>query len=262
MRKTLFLPICLLILTGAVATSGLPAWPNIDNPAPEGPTAAARLGASVARLKDGRLLISGGAGDNGVPVRTAEIFKDGSTSQAASMFNPRTRHASVTLKDGRVFVTGGSTLSGPTNVTEIYDPATNKWRMTSQMVVPRAGHTMTLLSDGRVLVAGGTDSADTGSSVSIYDPATDQFSLAGQLTVARANHVAGLARGNKVIIAGGNDVSGNAVIYSEIFDPRTGISTPDRPLLLAHRSTSDDQTPWAAVVSWLGFSPSDTARGK
>ena len=95
MRKTLFLPICLLILTGAVATSGLPAWPNIDNPAPEGPTAAARLGASVARLKDGRLLISGGAGDNGVPVRTAEIFKDGSTSQAASMFNPRTRHASV-----------------------------------------------------------------------------------------------------------------------------------------------------------------------
>src|SRR6266436_5317995 len=103
-RRTLSLSfLSILILAGVMATSGLPAE-QTENPAPEGPTATAQNGASAALLQDGRLLISGGAGKNGAPVSTAEIFKDGSYSQAASMSNARDLHASVTLKDGHVLV--------------------------------------------------------------------------------------------------------------------------------------------------------------
>ena len=64
------------------------------------PMNAARDGASVAVLTDGRMLITGGTDANGIPIASTEFLGNGTS--AGSLSTPRSHHASVTLKDGRV----------------------------------------------------------------------------------------------------------------------------------------------------------------
>ena len=61
-------------------------------------------------LLNGRILITGGKGANGV-LASAEIFGiDGSFHPANSMYTARRGHSAVLLKDGRVLVAGGETI--------------------------------------------------------------------------------------------------------------------------------------------------------
>ena len=165
------------------------------------------------------------------------------------MRSARSGHVSVALKDGRVLVTGGSTGSGSTSASEIYDPESNSWETASNMAVSRAGHTAILLRDGHVLIAGGTGSADAGRLVEVYDPVTDHYSLAGQLGTARTNHVAGLLPNDNIIIAGGNDAGGNPLSSAEIFNLSTGVSTPAAPLSQARTRAISLQPLQGALVA-------------
>src|SRR5207244_2226003 len=88
------------------------------------------------------------------------------------MLLARRSAAAVTLKDGRVLITGGSTSTGPTSETELYNPATRSWTIGDSMLASRSGHTATLLADGRVLIAGGEGSGAPGSTLEIFNPAT------------------------------------------------------------------------------------------
>src|ERR1051326_2910723 len=71
--------------------------------APAGSMSEVRNGASAARLDDGRVLVTGGAGAS-APLASAELFNNGSFSRAASMLLARKDHAALTLKSGRVLV--------------------------------------------------------------------------------------------------------------------------------------------------------------
>ncbi len=73
------------------------------------------------------------------------------------MVVPRHAHAATLLSDGRVLITGGSTVDGsiPTRETEIFDPRTRTFARGPLMNVARTEHAALLLPDGRVLVAGG-----------------------------------------------------------------------------------------------------------
>lgn len=101
--------------------------------------------------------------------------------------------AMVTLADGRVLATGGSTQE--TDVVFdfattadasadgwIYDPETTLWTPEGSMNVARVHHQMVLLPDGRVLIAGGSDEYAPGtivaaglSCVEIYDPTDHSY---------------------------------------------------------------------------------------
>jgi hypothetical protein len=59
------------------------------------------------------------------------------------------------LPDGKVLVAGGVVSRYPMNSAEIYDPASNRWTLTTNMATGRYPHTAILLLDGTVLVAGG-----------------------------------------------------------------------------------------------------------
>src|SRR6266699_5182587 len=75
--------------------------------APSGAMTQARTGAAAVRMPDGRVLITGGTGVNGV-LASAELFgPTGSFSQVASMIHSRSEHVAVALEDGRVLVAGG-----------------------------------------------------------------------------------------------------------------------------------------------------------
>src|ERR1035437_9741928 len=83
----------------------------------------ARTAAAAVQLSDGRILITGGADNNGVPQTSAEFYNPakGSFSAAPSMNVPRAHHAAIVLKTGDVLVTGGSTSGGGySDTAEIY----------------------------------------------------------------------------------------------------------------------------------------------
>jgi hypothetical protein len=56
---------------------------------------------------------------------------------------------------------------------EIYDPVSETFRPTGNLVWPRGGHTAILLESGKVVILGGLAPAE------IYDPATGTFTATG-----------------------------------------------------------------------------------
>src|SRR5262249_31767593 len=80
------------------------------------------------------------------------------------------------LPDGRVLIAGGSK-------SEIYDPATESFTPTGNMITNQRGFTATLLTTGKVLITGGTNGSNdccaTAASPELYDPLSGTFSLAG-----------------------------------------------------------------------------------
>jgi hypothetical protein len=163
----------------------------------------------------------------------------GSPAPGSGSFTPTgslvtaTADASATLlPDGRVLVVGGhvpgsgvfATMSAPTAVAELYDPATGKFMVTGSMAQARFHHTATLLPNGKVLITGGekgyTDEQPL-NSAELYDPATGQFSAVGSMSDIRTRHTATRLPNGKVLIAGGDDAVG-PLSSAELYDPATG----------------------------------------
>jgi hypothetical protein len=141
--------------------------PATDAFTPTGTMSSARGNHAAALLPDGRVLISGGDGnDPAAPPLGTEIFDpaSGQFSSAGDLQAPRDSHSAVTLTDGRVLVIGGEVppeLVGRVGVgvsaTEIFDPATGRWSAGPTLDPAFYAATVTLLSNGKVLVFGGED---------------------------------------------------------------------------------------------------------
>lgn len=132
----------------------------------------ARFLAETVELLDGRTMVIGGIGadpisgqSSSLGLASCEIY-DPVTDQftfAAPMQQARCLHAAALMSDGRVLVVGGTSslltttgaLTGTTNVSEIYDPATNTWingpAVHSALVAPA----LTPLANGDLLLSGG-----------------------------------------------------------------------------------------------------------
>lgn len=184
----------------------------------------ARQHHSATLLSDGRVLFTGGAGTNGIPLNSAEIF-DPVTEQCtvlpATMKSARADHTATLLNDGRVLIVGGADIGGTggimTNTAEIFDPTNGTFTLTGSMSSPRGYHTATILgTNGKVLIAGGK-SGSSGStalnSAEIYDPTSGTFSpTTGNMNAQRYGHTANLLNDGTVLIAGGTTTS-SADIY-------------------------------------------------
>jgi Kelch motif/Galactose oxidase, central domain len=192
----------------------------------------ARAYPMVVKLKDGSVLVAGGAFD-GVPSGTAERYSpdDGGWTQAGTMNSLRTQGTATLLDDGRVLVAGGGNAAAPTFAAtasaEIYDPATNAWTVAAPMSLPRALHTATLLKDGEVLVAGGA-TAYTGSlgtvtaSAEIYDPRANAWHAAASMSAARYIGSATALGNGQVLVVGGWSFTTDfdpSLATAEIYDP-------------------------------------------
>lgn len=114
---------------------------------------------AATALRDGKVLIVGGsdARDGRGRYASAELFDPttgtftGVNAMSAERF--KILHAVVLLRTGEVLVAGGAERA------EVYDPATNRFRISTGSVgADLSFSTATLLRDGRVLIAGGYDS--------------------------------------------------------------------------------------------------------
>ena len=127
--------------------------------------AEVRAGHTATLLRDGRVLVSGGAIDpDGEQVlASAELYDpaSGSWTTVEEMSDPRSAHTATLLPDGRVLVVGGiGKFVSPMETrmlasAELFDPGHRALDQCGTYGRPRSGHTATLLPDGTVLVAGG-----------------------------------------------------------------------------------------------------------
>jgi hypothetical protein len=169
-------------------------------------------------LPGGKVLVAGGFGITSEvpvgPIGSAEIYDPVARtwSPAASLPLARVNHSAMLLANGKVLVAAGLTSADPSGANQIlavdgvvYDPASDQWTPTGNLVTPRFGHTTALLANGKVVLAGGEDInytalADTES----YDPATNGWSAGANLLVARARATATMLPSGKILVIGGD----------------------------------------------------------
>jgi hypothetical protein len=198
-------------------------------------------GASAVTLNDGRVLISGGGTACGDAYSSAGLFDPSRNtwSPTASMPVPEQFHVASVLADGRVLVSGRSTI--------VYDPSTAVWTplgdprplidsacegdvprysraLGRDSLLARATHdgcpSITVLPGGTLLVAGGLSTSDrAGSSVRLFDFATGEELRSWPMQVARTGHTATRLRNGAVLVAGGRDDAAR-IASSEIYVPR------------------------------------------
>jgi hypothetical protein len=116
-----------------------------------------------------------------------------------------------------VNVLGGGGTSN-FKIAELYDPASEQFIRTGDVLVERFTCPATPLKDGRVLLTGGTSGARATynqriADAEIYDPVTRAFTRTGSMRHSRALHTSTLLRDGKVLIAGG---------INEVYNPDQG----------------------------------------
>jgi hypothetical protein len=116
------------------------------------------------------MILGGGPGNESDATDSVDVvdFKSAHPAYhaATAMQLPRMHLNAVLLPDHTVFVSGGALQREGKIVarlqSEIYNPATNTWRITAAAAIPRMYHSIALLlPDGRVVAAGGNPDRGT-----------------------------------------------------------------------------------------------------
>ncbi|MCP4656295.1 MAG: DUF11 domain-containing protein, partial [bacterium] len=136
------------------------------------------------------------------------------------------------------------------DTSEIYDPATESWTVTGDLVEHREQHVAALLPNGHVLVAAGY----TGTllaSADVYDPGAGTWKATGSMAVARYSPSASVLADGSVRVTGAADLSteattteiyelaGDAVRYDVYFGsaPAPPLVASDQPGAVYHPGT-------------------------
>jgi hypothetical protein len=189
----------------------------------KGAMLAACSGNMAALLPDGKVLLACASADS-----TAQLYDPASgtflPTKGAMVATRQLPNATVTsLRDGKVLIAGGSTLSALTGSSsaELYDPTNGTFAATDSLAEGQSSHTATLLSSGKVLIAGGRNGYGMVQNAQLYDPTTGTFILPSvPMVKARWEHTATLLRNGKVLFAGGTDETlANYFDSVELFDP-------------------------------------------
>lgn len=179
--------------------------------------------ADAVRLKDGRVLIVGGAtGGVGTGAPQAEVFDPATNTFQPTANDPQGDPTYIfqqllILDDGRVLVFGRGLGA------DLFNPSTLSFTPTGNPVKARNAAISRLLANGKVLTFGGNDPASY-QSAETYDPSTGAFTLLGNtLSYQRYRSGAVFLPDGKLLIVGGP--LGFGTVSSEIFDPATSTFT-------------------------------------
>jgi RHS repeat-associated protein len=199
----------------------------VQTPAPEGQT--------TTLLADGRLLIVGGVGPEGM--LSSAVINDpltGARVPLPNMHEARAWHSASVLPDGRVFIFGGIGSGGRASKSlEIFDPTTLSFALLPSVgLTARAFHSATLLMDGKLLLVGGVaENGKAADNVETWDFKTrTTTALITRLNFARQKHKASLLADGRVLIEAGVDEVGNRIGAVEAYSPESGEFTLAGPI--------------------------------
>ena len=225
-----------VLIAGGTGASGATASAAIYNPTTKTFTATgnmttARVFHTATLLGNGMVLIAGGGIDQFYALSSAELYDPATKTFSPTkgpMVNSHYEATATMLNNGTVLICGGSAAYNG-NYTplsayaEIYNPTTETFTATGNMIQARYEHTATLLFDGSVLIAGGfTQNNYSSNSAEIYVPSYGAFTPAGSLVVGRNQHSATLLLDGTVLLAGGVGYSNSTALSSaEIYNPST-----------------------------------------
>ena len=240
-----------------------------------GTMTAARVNHTATLLKNGKVLIAGGAANNdplreGGILNSSELYDPatGAFRATGSMNFERVGHTATLLPDGQVLVVGGFANNGDAVATaELYDPVSGTFAKAAKLTDPRDSPTATLLANNDLLIAGGEvliyggpnkDVAnvvhDRLNTAELYNPLTAAFSCIGgvsflgalcnqSMASRRLYHTATLLRDGRVLVAGGDSNCLNYTGSAQLYDPKLGVFVP------ANDMVADRQQHTATIMS-------------
>ncbi|WP_428194606.1 Kelch repeat-containing protein, partial [Deinococcus saxicola] len=131
----------------------------------------------------------------------------GSWRTAAPMPSPR-NHLAGAAMNGMIYAIGGQHLgdeaNGNQSEVDVYDAATDTWRVVSPLPIPLGHITSSVFGwRGQIIVAGGVTAGERESAqVFAYDPATDRWSTLPALPGPRQSPVADVVGDALVVVTG------------------------------------------------------------
>jgi len=181
-------------------------------------------------LPGGKVLIAGGIGQHGRPLRSMELY-DPKTEQFTvlpEMSVARKNPGLNLLADGKVLITGSS-LRG--DIFEVSKEAPSGYRVRQtkgQAMVKHTDHACLTLKDGTVLLITGRNDC-----LERFDPCTESFMLCRvKMPQVYDDQAAAVLYNGKVLIAGGQEVFSNRCTnLAWIYDPQTD-TLVDGPVLV------------------------------
>jgi Big-like domain-containing protein/Kelch motif protein len=143
----------------AAATSADVYDPAANVFTPTGALNIARSHYAATPLADGRVLVTGGLDQAGLPIADAELYDGtaGAFRLSGRMVGARSDQNAVVLGDGTVLALGGRDGGGVLSSAELYDPATGTFTIDATLAQARTTPIVAPLPDGGALVAGGRD---------------------------------------------------------------------------------------------------------
>jgi hypothetical protein len=191
-----------------------------------GPTMTeARSGALGTLLDDGRVLMVGGwywDGNNSYGNQDAELIDPPHyLSRSTLLKTSQYPVTSTVLSDGRVLVAEYENVAGCVNipvclgpeVSEVFDPRTEKFTQVGPLSTPRAGSQAAIrIPDGRVLVFGGVDAQNKAvTTVEAFDPDSETFQVVATGLPDIQDFSATLLDDGEILIAGGSNGEWNGM---------------------------------------------------
>ena len=223
-------------------------------------------------LLNGKILITGGLGGtlntaNSI-LNGAELYNPATgtfTFTTGNMTTARYNHQAILLYTGKVLIAGGYGPSGTTSVllnsAELYDPATNTFSSTGNMITARNSPFLTRLPNDKILVSNGSDAAgNTIQALEIYDPATGTFTAAGNELVARNSDRVNRLVNGKIILVGGQTTADAASVTNstELYSQVTGRFSASGNLLAGRQGFAQSGLPNGRILAAGGTAADGT----
>ncbi len=199
-------------------------------------------GIAVAVFQN-KIYVIGGRIQGGVTTGINEVYDPATDTWETKTAMPTARQGlEANVANGKIYLVGGLIPNYPdlptansfhsTNITEVYDPATNSWS-TATSIPTRLFTYASAVVDNKIYITAG-NSGDTTNLTQIYNPETNGWSYGAQIPrgvqAASAAAITGNSSPKAIYVIGGFVGLASPVDYVQIYHPQNDSWTMGKPL--------------------------------